>query len=619
MKFWVITVAIALCCLLSAQVRAQDAGSTPSTLSSFRDGSIVLTVQVVGEDRSVLDVLALVRLRNLTAADKNEKWDTTRLHGEVSFYSLFQGQYVAEVSALGYKTSTTAVDLFGVPTETIRVVLTKDLNTEAYAAPVANASKKARQAAERGLLSLQTGKLKEAENHLRNAESEAPQNAQVNYLLAIVLLQRKQTEEAEKFFREAIELDPKHVPALTALGGLRFEQKDYQAAAALLQRAIAANPRQWRPHWLLANTLLMQRDDQPALAEAQLAVELSKNAAPLATMVLGEALANTGRQREAIDTLQRFLQQAPTSPNAPAVRELLATLQNGPAEGTVSKAVVLNLTGLTSRSSPALALMSPAWTPPGVDDVLPPVAAGVACPLEHVLTGAGQSMVELAGDLDRFSAAETQAYESLDLLGRPITHEIRKSDYLAQLSQPVPGQLQLLEYRRERSGVSAFSNGVLSEGMLGLAFIFHPALRDNFDMVCEGLGEWNHEPAWLVHFRQRPDRPRRVQGFRTGAQNYEIALKGRAWIGAASFKIMRVEAELVEPMHEPQLLLEHQIGNYGPVNFKAKNAQLWLPKDTEIYLQYRGRRFRLTSHYDDFVLFSVDSEQQDKVPLKTDK
>lgn len=57
-----------------------------------------------------------------------------------------------------------------------------------------------------------------------------------------------------------------------------------------------------------------------------------------------------------------------------------------------------------------------------------------------------------------------------------------------------------------------------ARSLLGLAFIFHPALQENYQLDCERLGEWKAQPAWLVHFQQRPHQPRRLQGFKVGEE-----------------------------------------------------------------------------------------------------
>lgn len=261
-----------------------------------------------------------------------------------------------------------------------------------------------------------------------------------------------------------------------------------------------------------------------------------------------------------------------------------------------------------------LTLVSPAWAPPSVDAVLPPVASGVTCPQGQVLYRTGESVKNLVSDLDRFTATEVQTHEPLDVLGNAMSQERRKSSYLAEITQPRPGWLQVNEFRRDESDAGGFSDRIVTRGMLSLALVFHPEMRDSFSMVCEGLGEWQGQPAWLIHFRQRPDRPERLQQFQIGQNARNVELKGRAWIAAAKFQVVHIEAELVSPMPEVQLLSEHLIADYGPVDFKAKHAQLWLPQDTLLYLEYRGRRTRITDHFSGFMLFSVDATHQVKAP-----
>jgi hypothetical protein len=146
-----------------------------------------------------------------------------------------------------------------------------------------------------------------------------------------------------------------------------------------------------------------------------------------------------------------------------------------------------------------------------------------------------------------------------------------------------------------------------TRGLLSLAFVFHPAMQPEYRFDCEGLGEWKGQPTWLVHFRQLPGRPGRLQAFYANHQSVPVALRGRAWFGAANFQIVHIEAELTDPVPEIQLLSEYEIADYGPVAFAARKMQLWLPQDTQIFLHIRGHRYRFGDHYTDFKLFSVDS------------
>ena len=49
-------------------------------------------------------------------------------------------------------------------------------------------------------------------------------------------------------------------------------------------------------------------------------------------------------------------------------------------------------------------------------------------------------------------------------------------------------------------------------------------------MKCEGSSEWNGQPAWVVVFQQRKDRPSHTAMFSVKGVMYPAKLKGRAWI-----------------------------------------------------------------------------------------
>jgi hypothetical protein len=116
----------------------------------------------------------------------------------------------------------------------------------------------------------------------------------------------------------------------------------------------------------------------------------------------------------------------------------------------------------------------------------------------------------------------------------------------------------------------------------------------------------------LIHFRQREDRPNRIQSYLVGTSNYPVDLKGRAWITADKFQIVRIESEMVSPLPEIQLLAEHQITEYGPVPFPKKNTELWLPKSAEVYMHFRGHRYYRKHSFAKYMLFSVEETQKDR-------
>jgi len=93
-----------------------------------------------------------------------------------------------------------------------------------------------------------------------------------------------------------------------------------------------------------------------------------------------------------------------------------------------------------------------------------------------------------------------------------------------------------------------------------------------------------------------------------------VSMKGRAWIAADTFQIVRLESEMVSPIPEIQLVSEHQIVEYGSVPFPKKKVELWLPKNADLYFDFRRHHYFRRHSFDHFMLFSVDMEEKRKEP-----
>jgi len=144
-----------------------------------------------------------------------------------------------------------------------------------------------------------------------------------------------------------------------------------------------------------------------------------------------------------------------------------------------------------------------------------------------------------------------------------------------------------------------------------MALIFHPNNIGNFALSCEGLGQWNGTPVWQVHFRQRPDKPNTIRSYRIGENgpSYPVALRGRAWIAAESYQIVRMETDLVNTLPEIRLYADHTVVEYGPVRFKKRDVEMWLPQSADVYCDWRGKRMHRRHTFSDYMLFSVDEKQ----------
>ena len=625
--------AVATLMLLGGNAFAQRGGPVPSTTSVpgtsiqaqpwTQSTGTIIQLEVRDEKRKALDRQALVQITNKTTGQVQGQ--VTQGDAMATIIDLQMGLYDVAVSALGYLTAHQDVTISGkVITNHIEVVLTKDPSTVDLGAVNTNEMpSKVRRNMLHGLAALKSSKFDEAQKKLEAAYSADPSNAEVNFLLGYLYFEKKDMERAQRYLGAASSLAPHNIQTLTLLGQVQLQRNDAAGARGPLEQAVAADPESWMAHYLLATVYLHQNDFEKAQEQARLAIERGKSAANAAQLILGQALGDMKRYPEAIQALQTFLKTAPSDPHASQVRELAADFQKrqsqGLDEGSVGQSLASGIVTkpIIAATDPELVVKS--WGPPGVDEARPQVAAGVACPTEKIIEQSGERVKELVDDLAKFDAVEDVYHEEVDQAGIRKRHTTVRFDYVASIAELKPGRFKVEEYRSGRSGAEDFPDQIATRGLPTLAFIFHPDMRDDFEMSCEGLGTWNEKATWLMHFQQREDKPHRIQGYIVNGKEHAVSLKGRAWVSADTFQIVRLESDLTSPMKEIQLLSEHQAVDYAPVRFPKSKAELWLPKSAELYFDFRKHRYFRRHSFDHFLLFSVDTDEKRKEPIQAGK
>ena len=595
-------------------------GATTNTMTSYdswAEGTALIVTVYAENNKKRLDRQSVIRLLN--PVTQIVKWQTTNDQSEATIGSVAQGHYDVEASAVGYITTHQEVPIIG-NLNRIQIEMILHRDPEALDLGFANGAMppKVRKQTKRAVSALKSGNLDQAQKWLGAAYQAAPANPDLNFLMGYLNYQQKDFGHAQTYLGRAAELNPHDVQSLTLLGRLGLQNEDYISASLTLEKAVVADSDYWMAHNLLADAYLKQRKYEGARNQAQLALEKGKTGANAARLVLGQAQVNLGKRTDGIRTLKEFLESSPKNPTAPQVRSLIAELEERDANSDATPAVVATLTPLTGidalLASPDLSFTMKPWQPPGIDETKLSVAADVTCPLDDVIEMSGNRVKELVTDVSRIAAIERLLHEQVDEIGNPITKETRDYNYVASVTEDKPGFLEVDEYRAAHLGLSDFPDQISSSGFAALALVFHPDMRDNFEMKCEGLSDWKGQSVWLVHFRQRDDRPARIHDYKVGAETYAVKLKGRAWITTDKFQIVRIESELVDPMKPIQLLSEHQIVEYGPIPFPKKNMELWLPKTAEIYFDFRRHRYYRRHSFDHYMLFAVDADEKRKEP-----
>jgi hypothetical protein len=308
-----------------------------------------------------------------------------------------------------------------------------------------------------------------------------------------------------------------------------------------------------------------------------------------------KAAANTGSRSEPL----------PVQPQTPPTVENVAESERRPGEqGLVEKPATKIL-----ASPPAKRTKSDLWFPPDIDQVVPQVTPGATCPLADVLSKAGKRIEELVHNVDRFTATEVVEHQTVDRSGRLGRPESRKFNYLVTIAQRPSGYMNVEEYRNRGSDPDQFPDHIATTGTPSLVLIFHPYHVKDFQMKCEGLGEWRGQPAWQVRFEERPDRRNSMSMVDIGGSSFSPRLRGRAWILADSYQVARLESDLADEIPKIRLRLQHQYIEYHPVPFAASKGEIWLPSSTELYMDFLGHRFYRRHTFTDVQFFSVKVQQ----------
>jgi tetratricopeptide (TPR) repeat protein len=488
---------------------------------------------------------------------------------------------------------------------------------------------KAQKELSRGLQDLAAAKIDDARKHFQAAARIAPNNPDVNYLLGLLAAQERNRAEAQAYWEKAISFYPRHALSLTALGETYLTEQKLPEARSALERAVDADNNSWRAHQLLAMTLVKQHAYEESLQHALRALEVGKYDANAAYLVLAEAYVGLGRRDDAIKTLQEMLARTLDHEQVSTAQRFLgelirnsttSSIPHGEVAGEKFSLVSSTLPLPTVRQEtlmPSAAL--PKWFPANVDDSVPPVAQGTACPLDQIRDQVGRRVQELVNSVDRFTATETLDHESLNQYGLTTRRERRTFQYLVSIREVKPGELDVEEYRDATTSLEAFPDNIATLGMASLVLVFHPNYVGDYDLLCEGLSQQGQTSAWQIHFRQNPNRPGRLRSYRLGNRYYRVGLKGRAWISSETFQIVRMEADLDKQVPDLRLYVDHQTVQYGPVPFAKKNVTLWLPSNTDLYLDYNGHRLHRQHTFTNYLLFSVDERQQISPPSQTEQ
>ena len=461
-------------------------------------------------------------------------------------------------------------------------------------------SANARAEYESGCRALRKKKTADAEKHLQKAVIESPKYAAAWVTLGQVLGLERRMDEARRACLESVRVDAAYVAAYLCVADIAARERRWEEVLSFAARAIekdpASNAVAYEYH---AAALLNLHEIAAAEKSGVRAVEIDiKHAEPRALFVLAQIYEAKGDTASEAAELREYLKYAKDSADIAFIQQALSKLEGSRAAAADSaplRAVI---------ETPRVPV--PRWAPVDIDEWIPPVLSAAACPLPKILEQARNHTEDLIDDLQRFSATERIELTDTSRDGHKRNSSATEVNYVAEIRQTSHGYPQVEEYR---SGASEEQASVLDSGIAAFALIFHPTHIDNFQFRCEGLTELRGVSVWQLHFEESANLNEAFTAIHVGRSVYLPRFKGRAWIAAGGGEVLRIETDLISPIPQIDLQLEHMVIDYSPVEFPTRQVRLWLPRSTDIYLAYHGHHYQRTHTFSRFQLFSVDSNE----------
>ena len=253
------------------------------------------------------------------------------------------------------------------------------------------------------------------------------------------------------------------------------------------------------------------------------------------------------------------------------------------------------------------------WSPDDIDAAVPPVHNDTPCPVDQILHEASLQALQLVDNLQRFSAHERIQHIEFGKDGKRHNTSSQSVNYVAEIQQNAQA-LWVDEYRTGETQADSDQPMLTDNGTAAFALIFHPRLVKNFDFRCEGKADLQGTPAWQLRFEESADPNKSFHQIRIKNSVYQLRFKGRAWVAADNYEVMQLQTDLVAPIPQIDLQVEHLDIAYAPVAFDKRKLQLWLPESASLYIAYHGHRYARLHSFNQFQLFTIGTEQTVKAP-----
>jgi tetratricopeptide (TPR) repeat protein len=319
--------------LVSVSGIAQVANSPGSTALRPAD----VEVRITYENDRPAD--GQIRVDLLTSGGAIVSQQFTRDQGQVTFHSVFPGNYRLHVSGIDIEDNTETTFALesreSIHFETVRVKVKKtdaqqSSNQGNISAATLNIPDKARKEFDKGISSMKKSDVPEAQKHFSKATEIYPQYAAAFNNLGVIAMKSGSPDDGKKLFEQAVRADANNANAYVNLARCLMMKNNFVEALPLLEKASALDPMDPQSLTLLSNAQLSAGQLDVALANARKVHAMEHQHFTLAHLIAARVLVLQNKFEEAAAEYRTFLKESPESPKADGVRAAIESIEKRP-------------------------------------------------------------------------------------------------------------------------------------------------------------------------------------------------------------------------------------------------------------------------------------------------
>ncbi len=245
----------------------------------------------------------------------------------------------------------------------------------------------------------------------------------------------------------------------------------------------------------------------------------------------------------------------------------------------------------------------------GLSTCLCPAAYAADPPIHELLERVGSGVERFWSEISAVTCIEDVRQVKFGPKRKVLLQRESRYDYLVILG--LRGNKLRFEESRVLQSEGDSRKGNLSllvtNGFSTLAMVFHPFYQGDFEYEVAGEDLAGLSKAVRVRFRHIAGTASTCV-LRLRNRDFPLDLQGEAWIDPESGTVMRVWAELGEPLEDLGLRALRSDVRYAPVEFTegTEKSTFWLPAEASIDVETPKQRWRNVHTFSGYKRFSVE-------------